>query len=226
MALLRKLANSMERGRGILHGTIRRIAEDMQISSQTVTRLFQCLAELARQQQEGALTGFLRYVELMAQGGHLTPRLFCQHIKHDETQLPCRANYPGSDTEVMLAKTHVIQREWLAVLDVEPRAGAKEDQRPLLVCGALSPIIQITQNIKAETLCELLKKVTALPSEVQVFAQRVRVLETDECGSNLKAEQMLRSPDVQYLHSICAAHKSMPYPQRLGFFFLRSIQVS
>ena len=204
-ALLQELSKVLVKQKGLLHGSMQMLADRLETSAATAGRLLQVLGEISAQQQENTLKGVLRYIELRAKTGSLNARLFCQHVKHDETQLYLKANYAGHHSEDMLAKVHVIQMEWAAHLEITDTRS--EPPVPLVLSGAYFPLLRITENTRAETMAALLRQTTSLPAEAAVFARRVRMLETDECGSNLKAEQMIRDESSAYLHTLCAAHK-------------------
>ena len=202
--ILLKLADVLVNKKGLLLGTVESMAQKFGVSETTISRTLAALGELVVRSEHATLKGALQYVELMTKSGSIRPRVFCQHVKYDETQLHIRASYPGHDLVDMIGKVHVIQQQWTALLEYTPGWG---EPSLLQISGSFSPVIRVTENNTGETIGALLFDVTVMPKEVAVFERKVRAVETDEHGSNLKAEQLIRDRSWEYLHTLCGAHK-------------------
>ena len=215
---VRALADVLTTGQTTLQETNANLARRLSMSERHVARGLRGIAESVMATQHSALKSFLKYVSLLAGGGHLKRKLFVHHIRHDETQRVVVGRFPDGEAQEQRGKIHIIQQEWIAVTEASSISSPGEIDT-MIFKGSFSPMIKLSENATAESIARVLELSDPIPGGADGadgFAAKLKIFESDECSANLKAQSILQStsrdggddagPWVQ-LATVCAAHK-------------------
>ena len=190
-------------------------AAKMGVSRRHLSRELRCMAEASMRHQESVLQNVLEYVKVLTRADKTQEVLIVHHYKYDETPLVIKANYGLHGLRhIHRTKLFVIQEEYSVLLS--SNKGQGDQHSCILLKGALSPQVRVTQTATAETIAEMLKRCLVLPKlcrgAAAAFPKIWTLVETDENSANCKAEKILGvdAPEPSKLakaHIMCAAHK-------------------
>ena len=186
-------------------------------SRRQLRRKMYALAHHTLKAQSDVFRDVVDYVRLQIFGQRARGLVFVHYTRYDETQLVLRGR--GLDQQTYEERYHiwVVEQDWSFLLEEL----SDEDSRPnrlLLLCGGSSPKVRSSGNTKAETLVTVLEGTSLVSLELykelaSLCGQTVRLIETDSCGSNLRAEKILLSSQPEgeetytKLHVTCMAHR-------------------
>ena len=199
-------------------------AERCGVSSSTFTKYVHAAAEVIARRQFATLDGIVQYIKEMA-GVSLEPLAAVEHISYDATPAEVRAPVITDNARAVKVKVFAIEYEWafLVKLLPTPLEGVVVDEKSkyLILRCVCSPAARMVENATAETTRNVLLSSQHLPRGVEsVFGSKIyRLSETDEDGSNLKAERLMASIRSEHfqdglLHCVCTAHKAHAAAER------------
>ena len=118
------------------------------------------------------------------------------------------------------AKLFAIQQDWACLLRVRhPGSLNDNDKKFLLLRGRFGTFARVGDRETAECVRNVLLKAGPLPAGLTAFKHVLRLAESDEHPSNVKAEKILPEarPEAwagSTLHAICVAHKVHPAAEK------------
>ena len=138
---------------------------------------------------------------------------------YDKTSLKISvAQQDGAD--VQNARVWVVESTYLALVQIlpsawctSPDAATSQKKRCVVFELPVSAQVRASQDATAECLVRVLRSCTQLPQGFkESFCTRVQMADTDHCGTNLRAEQLLRqstpsSSQCWRWHSLCILRK-------------------
>ena len=199
---------------------LQRTAEVLKMSRRHLARLAHALAEGHCLYQVEVLTQLTSYLKLMQATGDIMIVRCIHKIKFDETPMRIRGSYEGQEDRAVYdhrAKVFALQEEWVFVIQL------KGSSSGYLLHGALTPAIRLCQSSSGEDIAKLLESVLQVPRLVRNLCPVWRLVESNENGSNTRAEKILsETSELQNspkLHLYCAAHKTHAVAQRAWEFF-------
>ena len=187
-------------------------------------------AERSLVTQDTALQEMLTIVRARRDAGIWRPVAAIEHILYDETEVTIRASF-GDETiqgqDKQKGKVFVLERSFSLLIQRLPLVASEEKKnlRPtkddfFLLDVYQSPRLRVAAATAGEEIFAVLQSATPLPSALaDLFVQQIRVIESDEHGGNLRAENMLRSrrgAHWQHLQLLCLCHKRMQQHSKLG----------
>eukprot|EP00971_Amphidinium_carterae_P334734 6470178-Amphidinium_carterae.1 len=186
----------------------------------SVLQRIRAAAEAACKAQESFLQRLLAIVGRLCHMGHFRPVTFIEHVAHDETKLEVKVRFPAdSHSEKQQARCFVVEQSFSMLLEFigAPGDDNSAPQQFLTLEGSFSPSIRAGDTATGETIAAVLNNVnpTPLPLLQAAFPDVVRVIETDECGANPRAESLVmkerqeKFPEMEigHLTSFCLCHK-------------------
>ena len=177
--------------------------ETLQISRQHIPSWLRAAAECARECENGTFRKILAYSEMLVATGQYTGHLL-HKVKYDETMMHIRCCYSGGEMHNAYAKVFCFLESWSILL-----SSAVNDYEHFILRGGFMPKINVAQSATGETIAAIEDKMLSVPlaeSTLPVW----RLLETDECAANMRAEKIVSSQPDQgpKMHIVCAGHKT------------------
>ena len=168
--------------------------------------------------QRQACEKFFKLVQDMAAQGQWEPITLLEHQFHDETRLRLRMRTAKEESgDLECARVFAVETKFSALLRRVPAswmsaAAAKEGgHEHCIVELPLSVQVRGSVDATAESIASVLSSCFQLPhGAAEVFQNKIRLLECDECSANLKAEQILLaewSSRWMSFPSVCLCHK-------------------
>eukprot|EP00971_Amphidinium_carterae_P032126 632497-Amphidinium_carterae.1 len=189
------------------------LAAECNRSRRQFVRDIQAVAEASLEYQEEFLQHVVDYCRLKELDVHagFKVMLVIHHIKYDETPMHIRGNYSeGEELHAHVGKVFVLQEEYTFLVRQEVAQGMGHTYTTLK--GAFSPQMRLLQNGTGDSIAAFLNASMVVPNHVAGIGQRhVRIVETDECAANLRAEKIMASTEkgeLKKCHIICSGHKA------------------
>ena len=207
-----KVAQLLVQHRSATLQKLEELAKVTNSSERNYLRTLHAVCENSLVTQEAVLSGVCRYLELQKQSPDFTVPLVLHKLKYDETPLKVRAQYGDGDLHEHTARVYVIQEEWIMLC--RSRCETSSNQMTprwnyLTLRGALSPQMRVAQNGTGDACAEMLQQTLVVPKHARGLAERTwKLIETDECGSNIRCEKVMQQPGVVNCHLFCSAHKA------------------
>ena len=188
--------------------------------TQALKRNLRAVAESAWQYQARSLDSVVEYVDRMF-GHGVSGLAFIQRASYDATPCEaCVAHGAEEPNEKAKSKLFAVQRKWMALLQLDPSISGDavaDDPAPkafLALRGTFSDGARVVDRETGEGTRNVLHSVEHVPPRVHsVFSRVCRIAETDELGSNGKAERLLQETrhakwKDSAIHSLCMGHKA------------------
>ena len=185
-------------------------------SDKTLSKYMDAMAAANVRCQQDTFQNLAKYVQQMSQAKSLRGVLFIHHTLYDETPQKLRVpfkNLDGSmptEAESQIAKAVVIENRWAMLLhDLRNLSGAQDPY--IFLTGHLSTSVHAGERATSECFASMvLNSFQPDASCKSSFQTCLRLVETDEGGANMRAENLLKPswPHAQLLHIPCLAHKA------------------
>ena len=184
-----------------------------------VLKRVRAAAEMAIQQQSKSLDTIVMHVDNMVSLGQWKALLYLEHVCYDETTLDIRVQYEMHDEPLrQVSRIHVVDPGYALIIERLPLSfeeGDREEKHKFaIIQGRLGVGVRSTDNATGEAIRSVLDSVAKPTTNLtKIFRYCLRLAESDECGSNLRAESLLlhsrQQKGEEWLsgHIFCLAHK-------------------
>ena len=182
-------------------------AASLSMSRRHLQRALSALAESCHRCQALLHENTLKYIQALHFSKLCTPILMVHHLKHDESPLELKVQYDANEEFKQVTKIVVVESRWSFLIS-QTRS---EGEQFLLLSGTYATSLRASENATAETLVKILESCPQPSHEMSdMFLYRWRVVESDACRSNMRAEKLLADKDRRWptatLHGVCSAH--------------------
>ena len=181
----------------------------LKVSSGTAERYLQAMAEACCRGDSCILEDVCRY--LAARKVSLKALCYIHYQTYDETPLRCRLLMQAGDNHSVsqIAKVYVVSTSW--VLGVKP-VDAGPGDHPMLLHGHWAPAMRAADSGTGKGIAAILDTCPQPPSMIDEICDiKVRLTDTDENGSNVKAERLWslakHGPGWVSSQYMCLGHK-------------------
>eukprot|EP00971_Amphidinium_carterae_P044192 869392-Amphidinium_carterae.4 len=185
----------------------------------TALRRVRAAAETACVFQESFLRQLLVTVARLCDIGHFRAVSYVEHIMHDETKIEAKARFPNdTHSEKQQVRCFVVEQSVAMLLEfvgAEPQ-GDNSPRQFISLEAMFSPAIRAGETATGETIAAILQSVNPTPLELLTpFPDFIRIIETDECAANPRAESLVWNErkacypnmNMALLSSHCLCHK-------------------
>ena len=181
-------------------------AQEIGTSRFQLVRLMRAAGECVSKHDADVFENVLAYCNMIVESKQGTAHLV-HKIKYDETRMHIRCSLQGGPIHDAFAKVFCILESWNIVLSTPSRIAGQDR---LVLCGGFAPKVRVGQSATGETIAELLSRALTISDIAKAKFPAWRLIETDECGANLRAEKIVSSwPGTPpKMHIICAGHKT------------------
>ena len=215
-----KIGDMLVQNRKNLLGCVARNASQLGISPRHFLRVVRAVAEASVKHQRAILKNILDYAVMMERAGQYKADVFLHRVKYDETPLSLRTFYGLANRDTAYehrARVFVVQESWTLFLSncgavTLPSPVGPGDSKHLILKGTMCPAVRCCQSGTGESIAEVLRSAMIIPDRASTSCKNVvRLVETDECAANMRAEKVLDHIEEEKqakIHIICYAHKT------------------
>ena len=164
--------------------------------------------------QRQILEDILEYVSAHCHSQTLIPIGYMHSASYDETPLVLsvsRSESEGvnvSETQVLKAKLYAVQIRWALVVR------SAHSGEALIIAGSAAPALRVAESTCGECVLKVLDTCLQAPRRVHtLFPTRLRLIETDAGGGNIRGERLMAASEAiageswSRLHLHCLAHR-------------------
>ena len=197
--------------------TIAQAAASRGVSSKTLTKRLSAVSEATVQMQSSIVSSLLKYLSQMT-SYTIKPIAYIERQAYDSTPAKLRVPQSGGQEEQRIKLCMVENEIAFLVQRLDVEIPCAKDY--LLLKVPLSAAARVAERGTAENTLSVISSALSRPSGVHEAVPVWRIAETDEEGSNSRAERLLTSGSAKQwegatLHCFCSAHKVHCSAQRL-----------